>query len=681
MKALRDIVVFFLHSLRLLLSYGLCTAFILMCMCSLQAAVLQPSTYVPKWMHFSNINKIAYYSHASQLAAIHAAEKKQDWVHMKRLLIDYISRFGIENFNKDAELIWKLAKLTELLDGLESAKPIYRLILRHHHEDIELQKIEPYYKAFNEEEIAVYVPIDYYYKLVEHQRFVDTVPAPRSRLLNMGNLINSEQADYAPFLNIKDNLLFFTSKRAEVQRSQLLIPNEDIYLARQENDVWQESRPLHEINTAAFNEGSVCLNQAGDKMYFARCNAPDGLGDCDIYVAQLLEDKSWGRIRPLGAAVNSSAWDSHPSLSPSGDTLYFASDRVGGFGLSDIYFSVKNKRGAWTQAQNLGPIINTRNNEVSPFLHAKQRVLYFSSNGQLYNFGGFDIYRSNWVHTRWGDPINVGPLINGAGSEHYFTIDSRFAHIYYAKSLTQDLQGQDLYSFPLPMEAHPSAQVLLRGSLRDKNTGAAFKGIVSIIDLDKGIEIAPKFLSKEGTFEFKLIDNRNYLLVIQGDDFFRIEELFYLSGPKEINKAIQPVSRKIEFKSIEFPTAQADLSDEMKTDLDKVVQFMQDHEAYLLDISGHTDGTGNAEFNLRLSKKRAQNIRAYIVQEGGIFAERVQYEGYGSSQPIVEEKTKEDMAINRRVEFHIYRPDSITEDTTEEALNWEEEENNEDDEW
>ncbi|HWA32909.1 MAG TPA: hypothetical protein VG737_02210, partial [Cyclobacteriaceae bacterium] len=105
-----------------------------------------------------------------------------------------------------------------------------------------------------------------------------------------------------------------------------------------------------------------------------------------------------------------------PSLTHNGDTLYFASNRVGSFGLSDIYFSVKDAKGGWGKAQNVGPVINTVNSEVSPFFHHKFNVLYFSSNGQPLNFGDFDIYKTNRHNHAWTEPKNIGPLVNGAGS-------------------------------------------------------------------------------------------------------------------------------------------------------------------------------------------------------------------------------------------------------------------------
>ncbi|MEZ7853898.1 MAG: OmpA family protein, partial [Cyclobacteriaceae bacterium] len=362
----------------------------------------------------------------------------------------------------------------------------------------------------------------------------------------------------------------------------------------------------------------------------------------------------WTDIKNLGINVNSLSWDSHPSLSHDGDTLFFASDRLGGFGLSDIYFTTK-KDGSWTQSQNMGPIINTRNNEVSPFYHPLFGVLYFSSNGQLYNFGAFDIYKSYLVKDKWSEPINIGPLVNGTGSEFYFTIDASSKDLYYARSSSKDLDKLDLYSFPLPMGARPDAISQLKGSLTDALTGRPFGGIVSVVDMDQGVEVAPKYLKEDGTFEFDLIDQRNYLLVIQGDDFFRIEEAFYLDGYVELNKMTEPMTARMKFESIEFDNGKAEIKPEMYGDLNKIINFLYDNIEFKLKISGHTDSQGSQALNLQLSKDRAENIRDYIVLFAGILESRVGWEGLGSSEPLVKEMTEADKKINRRVEFQIYR--------------------------
>jgi outer membrane protein OmpA-like peptidoglycan-associated protein len=393
-------------------------------------------------------------------------------------------------------------------------------------------------------------------------------------------------------------------------------------------------------------------------MYFSRCESPDGYGSCDIFSANLLPNGRWGNILNLGSNINSIGWDSHPSLSHNEDTLFFASDRIGGFGLSDIYFATKNKSGTWNRSLNMGPVINTRQKEVSPFFHPQYNLLYFSSNGQLYNFGEFDIFKTYLIENKWTEPKNIGPLVNGRGSEFYFTIDSESENLFYARSVNRDLDKLDLYSFPLPMEAQPGAITPVTGSLTDSLSGDPFRGIVSIIDMDKGVEIAPRFLNNDGTFEFDLINNRNYLLVIQGDDFFRIEEMFFLNGSQEFNLTTQPITSRVKFASIEFENGSSDLQSAMYGDLNKIVNFMYDNPDFKIKVSGHTDSDGAAAFNLKLSQQRAQNIRDYIVIFGGIEETRVFYEGYGSTQPLFDDSNPDLKALNRRVEFEIYRPSS-----------------------
>jgi outer membrane protein OmpA-like peptidoglycan-associated protein len=425
-----------------------------------------------------------------------------------------------------------------------------------------------------------------------------------------------------------------------------------LFYTVKKDTIWDFSEPFKTINTD-HNEGSACLSKDGKFLYFARCNAPLSLGNCDIYVAELKKDSTWGNVKNLGPHINSVAWDSQPSLSHSGDTLFFSSDRMGGFGYTDIYYSTKDKNGKWKKALNLGPIVNTRGFEVSPFFHHKYNVLFFSSNGHPLNFGDFDIYKSYRLGTTWGEPKNIGPLVNGDGTEYYFTIDSQSNTLYYARSTPEDMRNLDLYSFPVPMEAQPEAIVNLKGTLVDSETKRPMHGIVSIIDLDKGVEVAPKFLREDGTFDFQLINKRNYLLIIQGEDFFRIEEIFFLDGDHEINLETEPIEPKLAFKSLEFENGKADILVEMEADLTKLANFLVDHPRVKLNISGHTDSAGREEANLLLSQARADAIKAFLVHKFKIDPDRISAHGYGSEKPIVAEKTDQDRSLNRRVEFEI----------------------------
>jgi outer membrane protein OmpA-like peptidoglycan-associated protein len=604
---------------------------------------------------FPNIDKIDFYFDAKKAKQIERFDNSGvNNEEMYVVLKEYVSNFGAENFRKNVPLLWKLAKLSEKFGPAGEAILLYKTILRHHQQGININELLHVYDSIETDKKQNYVPLDYYYELVDLRKEIDTLRPPHAVLLNMGDYINSPVEDYGPTIGNVDSILLFTSKRNRHSEGNKRVYDEDLFFSIRIGGWWEKAEEFKGVNTI-YNEGSACLSKAGNLLYFSRCDAPDGLGNCDLYVSELQDDSAWGKSKNLGSAINSSGWESQPSLTRSGDTLFFASNRVGGFGLTDIYFSVKDSQGKWTQSRNAGPIINTRNSEVSPFFHHKFNVLYFSSNGHPLNFGEFDIYKTYIDGTTWGDPKNIGPLVNGAGSEYYFTIDSQSKSLYYARSSEEDLKNLDLHSFPVPMGAQPEAVTSLKGSLISYETGEPMKGIVSIIDLDQGIEVAPKFLRDNGTFNFDLINKRNYLLIIQGDEFFRIEEIFFLDGDMEINRETSPIESKIEFESLEFENGKANILEIMHADLDKLANFMIDHPLLHLRISGHTDSAGNEDSNLKLSQARADAIKSYLMVEFHVEGDRITAIGYGSSNPIVAESTEKDKQLNRRVEFEIYR--------------------------
>jgi len=602
---------------------------------------------------FPNLNKFRYYANDQALAKIKAlgaaGDDKQQYTDLKA----YVQNFGIENFGRDTQLLLDLARLSEKFGRPGEAVLLYKLILKHHKQTID-ERIQSEYDSATRNQRDLYVPLKQYYELVAFRKEIDTLRPPQGVLLNMGYGVNSEKEDYGPTIGNVDNVLLFTSKRNSKVDAFGKTVNEDLFFTIKNDTVWGFAEEFKTINTP-YNEGSASLSKDGKHLFFARCNSPDSYGNCDLFIADLMPDSTWGRVRNLGPTINTVSWDSQPSLSHSGDTLFFASDRIGGFGLSDIYYSVKDGNGNWGKALNLGPIVNTRAFEVSPFFHHKFNVLYFSSNGQPLNFGDFDIYKSYRLGTQWGEPKNIGPLVNGPGSEYYFTIDSQSHRLYYARSMEDDKKNLDLHSFPVPMEAQPDAVAVLKGTLINKETKKPMQGIVSIIDLDKGVEVAPKFLREDGSFDFNLINKRNYLLIIQGDDYFRIEHIFFMDGDQEINLETDPIESKIAFKSLEFENGKADILEAMHQDLDKLANFLIDHPSLDLNISGHTDLQGNETSNLKLSQARADAIKAYLMYEFKIDASRIEAHGYGSSKPIVEEKTGVDSGLNRRVEFEIHK--------------------------
>ncbi|OEK07223.1 hypothetical protein BFP71_02240 [Roseivirga misakiensis] len=605
---------------------------------------------------FPNINKDPVYLNKKLQKKIEKLDREEKWEELYPELKKFVSNFGTQNFALQTYYIWRLAKLTEVFESPEAAKPLYALVLKHHRRGLDIGAILARYDSLNKNKKDYYVPLEYYYELVDFRRQVDTLLPPRSVLTNMGPMVNSNDEDYAPMVSRNDSVLLFTSKRNSINTGITKDINEDIFFTLKEGEQWGKAEVFKNINST-FNEGSGYLSKSGKSLIFSRCGSPEGLGNCDLYMSKFQGDTVWTIPKNLGPKVNSDGWDSHPTLNITEDTLYFSSDRRGGFGLADIYFSTLDKKGKWTTAQNLGPTINTRNNEVSPFYHWEHNVLYFSSNGHLLNFGDYDIYKSYRRTGKWSEPINIGPLVNGKGTEFYFSIDQAANFIFYSRSEEESMKNLDLYSFPLPMAGQPLATTRFSGQIKALKGKVPQKAIVSIIDLDEGIEVAPKFARDDGTFEFDLINQRNYLLIVQGDDFFRLEKLFFLDGDTKYEGIVERIASKIEFSTIEFENAKADILPSMEEDLKKVVDFLIDNPTFNLNISGHTDSSGNPVMNLTLSQRRADSIKRYILNNSNINPSRIFAIGHGSNKPIIkEEKTDEDKKLNRRVEFEIYRP-------------------------
>lgn len=617
---------------------------------------------------------------------------------LDRKLVKYVHRFGIENFSKDVNLLWKAGRVKQLLG--DTAKAIYYY---------ELAKIHnygtraPVFSYDTLMETSEWVSIEEYYEMLDIRRKIDPLIPPKEVLVPMGDQINSPAPDYAPFVDPSDSILIFTSRRDTTG----MIPdsyvdpfakkNEDLYYSEIDfmSGEWQEAIRLPDSVNSEFNEGSACLAPDGLTLYFTSCrqgvflhtNNRNALpeknkkgkllrrgksedteiqrngmvfGSCDIYKATYdPTTQSWGHVQNLGKQVNSEAWDSQPNISSDGRTLFFVSNRQGGFGGTDIYFSTLGENGRWSKAQNIGPMINSPKNEVTPFFHKINSTLFFSSTGQMKNYGSYDIFKARWLGTDWEQPKNVGPLVNTRGNQYYFSISGKGTTIFYsnAKDLEKDHVNQnfDLFSFPMPMEARPDAIAKLQGFLVDSVSGYPLRGRVMVIDTEEGIEITPKRINEKGYFEFDLVNDRKYRLYVMSDSIFTIihdvelnQDTMFQFFTRSFEK-----NKPIVFEAMGFRSNSAKLSASVKPKLDYIVRFLDTYPMFKLEVEGHTDSDGRDESNLRLSNQRAASIADYIMRKGEFDTDRITSKGYGETRPIVPNDTEENKEKNRRVEFKL----------------------------
>lgn len=293
---------------------------------------------------FPNINTVPNYYDSKKLRKLQELKKSGETNEYYLALKGYVGNFGIENFHDNTAMIWGLAQLSAKVGPPGESVLLYKLVLKHHRQGLNIADVFREYDSLERDKMKYYVPLEYYYQLVAYRKEIDTLRPPHKVLVNMGDNLNSLKEDYGPTIGNVDNLMLFTSKRNK-QNLDNRQYDEDLFYSERIDSIWMPAKAFDKINTT-YNEGSACLSLDGKYLIFSRCNAADSQGNCDLYMAERPSaDSTWRKIHNMGPAINSSGWDSHPSLTHSGDTLFFASNRVGSFGLSDIFFSIKNPGG------------------------------------------------------------------------------------------------------------------------------------------------------------------------------------------------------------------------------------------------------------------------------------------------------------------------------------------------
>ena len=468
--------------------------------------------------------------------------------------------------------------------------------------------------------------------------------------ISLGTEINTADDEYSPVATADEKTLIFTRQ---------INGNEDFYQSVKKDGKWQKAAYLsNKINTPDFNEGSEAISQDGKFLFFTGCNRPDGLGRCDIYVAQKKGD-DWGKPFDLSPPVNTSGWESQPSISADGRTLYFVSNRKGGYGGYDIWKSKLTEKG-WGEPENLGPNINTAANEQSPFIHADDSTLYFCSNGWP-GMGGQDLFVSKLGKNGvWQKPENLGYPINTNGDESGLTISANGSTAYFASNNLNSAGGFDIYTFELPVKSRPHIVTYVKGIVQDIKTRQPLEAAVEIKDLLNGQPVFQDYSDATGgDFLATLTSGKNYGLNISKSGYLFFSENFSLAGhtannPFDITVLLEPIEigNKVILKNIFFDTNKFDLKPDSKPELEKLLDFLTVNPTLRVEISGHTDNVGNDQANQTLSENRAKAVYDYLVA-GKISADRLVYKGYGKTQPIAPNATENDRSKNRRTEFKI----------------------------
>jgi len=496
----------------------------------------------------------------------------------------------------------------------------------------------------------------FYADILNHPVPFDPKPVPG---------ISTEYDEYLPIISPDNEMALFTRKiktepRKDDFTNQSALKERFMYSIRQDGEFGRGMLMPQPFNRYD-NEGGATLTINNKLLYYTLCKYTTDRRyyNCDICFSENVAGM-WTVIKSIGDKVNSeNTWESQPSVTSDGKTLYFISDREGGLGGYDIYTTSKDKDGEWGTPENLGPGINTAGNEKSPFIHTDSQTLYFSSNG-LMGLGGYDIFFSKLGENgQWSEPKNIGFPINSFDDDVGFFVSTDGHYGYFASNKFEGFGGWDLYSFDLYEGARPEKVLLVRGKITDQENTSFRDAKVEIKNVESKKITEIEVDSITGEYFGAVLMRNDYIMTVKKKGY--VQETKYISKieqritkPLELFIDLKPIQVGMSYRlnDIYFDFNSYELQPESMVVIDEFYQFLVDNPTMKVSIQGHTDNIGSEKDNLILSENRSHAVYDHLVKRG-ISIDRIDYKGFGESRPVESNDGEDGRARNRRTEFVI----------------------------
>lgn len=527
--------------------------------------------------------------------------------------------------------------------------------------------------------------------IYECQNGIEYVNAPRDYVIeNMGPAINSEWDDFAPVVTADESFMAFTTRRQDSNSNADVFDDmlfyEDVFYSQKVGGEWQPAQNIGPPVNIIYHSSNLAISADGTQLYLYKSQ-----NGGDIFLSEKNEGGGWSEPVALNENINSTFSENSVSISPDGNTLYFSSDRPISSDKTDldIYYSKKDRRGQWGVAKNI-TTINTPFDEDGPFIDYDGKTLYFSSKGHK-GMGGYDIYKSVYDEATdsWSEPLNLGYPMNSPDNDIYFQSTPDGKRGYYASAKADGLGFTDIYHIRLadldappkkveakkvePKEEEPVIEtpviaepipVALILKVADRQSRATLEADITIKNAATNANVPMRRIG-DGLYqaEFSNSTATSYNITVQrtGYMYKNVSLTVPAMTTRENKLAKQVLLDKIKvgfsqvIRNIYFDFGTARLKDTSNPELDKLLKVLQENPQYIIQISGHTDNVGGKDFNLWLSKRRAQAIVDYMIKNGQSDG-RFLVEGYGEERPMA---SNDDEAmgreLNRRVEFKVLR--------------------------
>ncbi len=463
--------------------------------------------------------------------------------------------------------------------------------------------------------------------------------------------INGFALQYFPVLTADGKQLFFTRRGGTSA-----FDKEDIFVSQYISlHEWTSPEGISSNINSSYNEGTCSVTADGNFLIFTSCDAPDSEGSCDLYSVEKVEGE-WQSPSNMGTKINSSFWDSQPSLSADGRMLFFSSDRRGGFGGNDIWYAVRKFDGTWSESKNMGAPINTPKDEISPFLFFNNETLFFASDGHL-GLGGMDIFLSRILEGKFQEPENLGLPINDHSDQVALFITAQKDYAYYSELTMGNGQNDRayLYRFKFPKEIEIGENLTVTGGqVVHAKTGEPISASLSLVSLGND-STRYQFQSngQDGSFLMLYPEQDAAGLYVEKKGF--LPKIYNvgrdsIKNVKDLKVELVPIASGEEFvfENVFFEFDSFELKQESLSSLRRLDRFLQDNPKVSILITGHTDNLGSDDYNLKLSLQRAQSVQTYLLTEG-TKSDRIKVVGKGFREPMVPNNNPANQAKNRRI--------------------------------
>lgn len=501
--------------------------------------------------------------------------------------------------------------------------------------------------------------------------------------INAGPGVNTADPEYYPTLTVDGKTLLFT-RRINDDRVLKYQEQEDFYVSQKNSeDIWTDAIAMPSNVNTVLNEGAPTISADGRSLIFVACSDQSGdnyygegrtgMGSCDLFYTKKIGN-SWINPTNLSGYVNTFSWESQPSLSSDGKTLYYIRrvSKKGEMSNSDIYVSILGDDGKWGVGTPLPKTINTPLQEESVLIHPDGKTLYFASRGHI-GMGGSDIYISRLdKNGNWSKPENLGYPINTIYDENSLLVSADGELAFFASDRAGGYGDLDIYYFEMPDEFKPTKTLYFDGIVYDIVDKHPIPGKFTLIDLESGTEVIVSEADKlTGEFMVSLPVNRKYVLNVSYPGYLFFSENFDMTSPDSVNSVhmdvpLVPESSDIpvELANVFFDFGKSTLRTESYIELNKLNDFLNKNDDINIEISGHTDTRGDDKENLLLSEARAKSVYSYLIEKG-IDSKRLTFKGYGETKPKItdaeigklsgESEKEKAHQSNRRTEYKIIK--------------------------